>query len=378
MPAPSAPFWVAVTGGVLLLAILALSAHALFMFVVGVFLVMFLATPVAWLEKHGVPRPVASLLVSIMAVAAVLATLALAGRIIIEQGSDFVRSLPAMLDQIEAQYRSLELPSWLTRVIDAGVAGIERGLADTDWAAFGIGAAQGLIDAAEAVLTLSLLPVFTFYLLKDLPAIRSGLSRGVPEPWREDVDAVARIVAQDFRTYFRGELLVSSIMFVVVAVGTFLIGLAVGGPLASFALLLGLWAFVLELVPEVGPILSFIPALLLALTTSPAAVVLVSVFYFVAFNVEGSILVPMLEGRMTEFSGATVLVLIAIGFALAGILGAILAVPAGAVARDVFRYLFQRAQRESRVPPAGVLETAASGGQRPVSAMPEPPAPLGA
>ena len=71
-------------------------------------------------------------------------------------------------------------------------------------------------------------------------------------------------------------------------------------------------------------------------TVSPTAVVVVSVFYFIAFNIEGSILVPTFQGRMISFSGACVLVLITIGFALAGIIGAIVALPVAAIVRDIF------------------------------------------
>ena len=67
------------------------------------------------------------------------------------------------------------------------------------------------------------------------------------------------------------------------------------------------------------------------------------VAYFIIFNIEGSILVPNLEGKMIDFSGASVLVLIAIGFALAGIIGAILALPLASIIRDLFRHFFDKA-----------------------------------
>ena len=166
--------------------------------------------------------------------------------------------------------------------------------------------------------------------------------------------AITTFIA-DFAQYFKAELLVGAIMGVAVAIGMTVIGFIVGGPLGDFALLLGLIAFVMELIPQIGPIISYIPALLISLTISPLAVVLVSIFYFIAFNIEGSILVPTFEGRMISFSGATVLLLITIGFALGGIIGAIVALPVAAIVRDLFAHFFQKAQRESIVmdPDAG-------------------------
>jgi hypothetical protein len=69
---------------------------------------------------------------------------------------------------------------------------------------------------------------------------------------------------------------------------------------------------------------------------------------------------------MISFSGATVLVLITIGFALGGIVGAIVALPVAAIARDVFGLFFERAQDIAGVPPEPRDETGADG-----SAVPE-------
>ena len=74
-----------------------------------------------------------------------------------------------------------------------------------------------------------------------------------------------------------------------------------------------------------------------------------SIFYFIAFNIEGSILVPTFEGRMISFTGASVLVLIAMGFAIAGIIGAILALPVASIIRDLFRLFFDKAVAEDLV-----------------------------
>jgi predicted PurR-regulated permease PerM len=130
------------------------------------------------------------------------------------------------------------------------------------------------------------------------------------------------------------------------------IGFVTDSPLLiQFSILLGVAAFVFELIPQIGPILAYIPALILALGSNPAAVVLVSAFYFIAFNIEGSILVPTFEGKMISFSGATVLVLITMGFAIGGIIGAIVALPVAAIVRDVYSLFFRRAQEQAGVPP---------------------------
>ena len=211
-----------------------------------------------------------------------------------------------------------------------------------------------------------LLPFFLFYLLKDQPKMAGNFYRNVPGPWKADVSRMITICVTDFAQYFKAEILVGSIMFVIVSVGMFAIGTVVPDAqiLVTYALLLGLAAFVFELIPQIGPILAYLPALLLALTVGPAAVVAVSVFYFVVFNIEGSILVPTFEGKMVSFSGASVLVLIAIGFGLAGIIGAIIALPVASIARDLFGLFFRRAQEQAGLPPPA--EADIDDGPRPV------------
>jgi predicted PurR-regulated permease PerM len=195
-----------------------------------------------------------------------------------------------------------------------------------------------------------LLPFFLFYLLKDQPKMSQSFYGRVPLPWKDDVSRILTITVGNFAQYFKAEFLVGAIMFVIVTVGMVVIGIATDSQLLiDFALLLGAIAFVMELIPQIGPILSYIPALILAIGSSPIAVVLVSIFYFIAFNIEGSILVPTFQGRMINFTGASVLVLIAIGFALGGILGAILALPVASIVRDLFRLVFDKVVAEDIV-----------------------------
>ena len=210
-----------------------------------------------------------------------------------------------------------------------------------------LGFIQGILGIIGTALAFLVLPFFTFYLVNDQPKMARTLYASLPMPWRRHVSTAITVFMTDFATYFKAELMVGSIIGVTVAIGTFVIGLIVGGPLSSFALLFGLIAFVMELLPQIGPILSYIPALLVSLTISPAAVVLVGIFYLIIFTIEGSILVPAFEGKMIAFTGATVLFLIAIGFALGGILGAIVVLPLTAIVRDLFRYFFGHAADES-------------------------------
>jgi predicted PurR-regulated permease PerM len=350
---PSAPFWVVLIAGIAAVLMVVAASSALLVFAIGIALSFFLVPVVNWLVRHGIPRIGASILVVVVLVVITLTGLAIATFILIEQGTAFVQSLPQLFADLKADFDELQLPSWLEEGITAVATTLQDTLSTIDWGAWIIGFLQGLLGMVGLFFSFMLLPFFLFYLLKDQPKMSGTFYRNVPEPWKADVSRILTICVTDFAQYFKAELLVGGIMFLIVSIGMFIFGSVIpdASILVTFALLLGLIAFVMELLPQIGPILSYIPALLLALTISPTAVVVISVFYFVIFNIEGSILVPTFEGKMISFSGASVLLLIAMGFALGGIIGAIIALPVAAIARDLFGLFFRRAQEQAGLPP---------------------------
>jgi predicted PurR-regulated permease PerM len=200
------------------------------------------------------------------------------------------------------------------------------------------GLAGTMLGTLGSLFAWLLLPVFLFFLLKDQPVMAAAFYARLPQAWRRDVRRVLVITIGDLLRYLKAELLIGSLMLLIVTLGMVGIGTLMDAPLlVRFAILLGLIALVLELIPQIGPILSCLPALMLAFPTGVDVVIAVSLFYFVAFNVEGSILVPTFQGRANHFSGAVVLVIVTTGFALAGMIGAALALPLASLVRDLLR-----------------------------------------
>jgi predicted PurR-regulated permease PerM len=183
--------------------------------------------------------------------------------------------------------------------------------------------------------------------LIDQPRAAKAARDTIPVPWRPYVKETVQVFVTDFANYFKAEVVVGAIQGTMVTIGVFIIGLIVGPPLSNYVLLLGVIAGVMELLPQIGPIIALIPALLLALATSPLAVVLVGGFYLVVFIIEANVLVPKIEGEVISFSPATVIFLVAVGLALGGIVGGILALPVAAIIRDLFGFIFRQVERDS-------------------------------
>ena len=199
--------------------------------------------------------------------------------------------------------------------------------------------AGSLIGAAFAYL---ILPVFVFYLLKDRIELTASFDRSLPSAWRFDTWAVIKSAERVFGQWVRGQLILGFAVGVFTFIGLLILSRLVDPVFGRYALILSVIAGVLELVPIIGPIISAVPAVLLAATAGPVPVAAALALYLLVQQVENNFLVPKIQGDAVELHPAIVMSAIIIGGSLAGLLGAILALPVTAAGRDVVRYLFRR------------------------------------
>src|SRR5262245_60887694 len=302
MPMPSMPFWIVLIAGIVGVWIVINALDIVLIFAIAVGLSLVLLPIVNWLERHGWPRTLAAALVVAVNLLVVVVILFGIAAIIVNQGIPFLESLPAYVTQLQADVAaSTTLPDWLKSTITSILTAIQNAFAGVDPSKVIFGFVLTTVGIVITLLSLLFVPFFMLYFMRDQPQIAAGFYKSLPEPWRIHVTTAIGFFKDDFVKYFKAELIVGTIVGVVVTIGCLVIGFIVGGPIGEFAFLLGLIAGLFELLPTIGPILALIPAVLLALTTSPAAVVLVLIFYFIVFNIEGSILVPLIEGEVISF-----------------------------------------------------------------------------
>ena len=105
-----------------------------------------------------------------------------------------------------------------------------------------------------------IIPVWTFWILKDRPAIVRGFDRAVPTAWRADTWATLGIVRRVFGSWIRGQLILGLVVGVATFVGLMVLGTFVDPVFSRYAVLLAVIAGVLELLPVIGPIIAAVPA----------------------------------------------------------------------------------------------------------------------
>jgi len=158
------------------------------------------------------------------------------------------------------------------------------------------------------------------YLAFEPDLYRRGLEKLVP---RDTVELVRRTLDRCGDALWKwaaGQLVDMLAVGAVTTLGLWLLG--VPAPAA-----LGLIAFLLEFIPFIGPILAAIPAVLLALTVGPWLAVWTGLFYLAVQQVEGNILLPLIQRRAVDLPPAVCLFAILLFTALFGVLGALFATP---------------------------------------------------
>jgi predicted PurR-regulated permease PerM len=178
-----------------------------------------------------------------------------------------------------------------------------------------------IVDLLEAVTVVFL----GFYWLVERATIKRAVLRLVPTHRAREVNAVWLEVEEKLGGWVRGQLLVMIIMGTMAGVGFSVIGL-------PNPLLLALLAALGELIPMIGPLLGFAPAVVVALIVDPSLALIVVVYALVIQQIEGNLLVPRIMGHTVGVSPLTVVLGILIGSILYGLPGAFLAIPvAGAI-----------------------------------------------
>jgi predicted PurR-regulated permease PerM len=189
-----------------------------------------------------------------------------------------------------------------------------------------VGAVFGLAGGVFGVVTILIL---TFYMLVESDTIFRRFVRLFPVEQRLRVATVSSDISVKVSAWLGGQLLLGAIIGTTATIGLWLLGV-------PYFFVLGLLAGIGELIPMVGPILSAIPAIIVALTVSPGMALGVGAFFLAQQQFENHLLVPKLMERQVGVSAVTVIIALLVGGSLLGIVGALLAVPTAAVLQVIF------------------------------------------
>ena len=322
--------------------------HVLVWIVVALFFTVALYPVTAWVERkvtHG-RRTLATILVFFVLVL-VLAGLVTAFAVpLASEGTQFATQLPQLIADARSGRgtvgRLLERTQALAWVQShqSQIAGYASGLTGSASSVLS-GVATG-IAGVVTVFVLSILMVL------EGPKVVSGLLNLVEDDHsRERIRSVTADCAKSITGYISGNLLIS----IICGVLTYITLKVMGVP---FAGLIALFVGLADLIPLIGATLGAIVALVAAAVHSIPALIVVAIFFVLYQQLENHVLQPVILSRTVKLNPLAVLVAILVGVELAGILGALLAIPVAGIVQVIIRDVWShRHGRPKTVPTVG-------------------------
>jgi predicted PurR-regulated permease PerM len=317
--------------------------HVLTWILIAAFLAAALNPAVEAFERRGFRRGYAAAIVFGLA----LLTLTGIGFLVIPplvtQVTDFVNAVPDFVDDLTAGEGPL---GWLQdeyQIVDRIREAIERQGAG---GVLGLGA--GVLDVVRSVVTAvigAITVIFlTFFMLLEGPRTIQGALALIPERSRPRYERVGRDIYRAISGYVTGNLLISLVAGVLSAIVLFAVG-------SEFAVALGLLVAILDLIPLAGATLAAILVSTVIFIETDWIRCLVVIAFFIGYQqFENHVLQPLVYGRTVQLSPLAVLCAVLIGAQLAGILGALLAIPVAGSLLAIVRELLQYRQDTAAEP----------------------------
>jgi predicted PurR-regulated permease PerM len=297
------------------------------------------------LERLRLPRTIAVVLVFLLTFLVLGLLILLVGPLIRTQIAALLNALPEIARQVEQVW----LPS-LAELLDVDMGedvGIGAFLARySDMA--GSWGAKALVSVtksggalAAAVLSLFLVPILTFYLLRDWDSILVHVGALIPSRQRATIVRLAAETDEVLGAFLRGQLLVMFSLAAIYSTGLTIVGL-------KFAIAIGVVSGLVSFVPYLGLVFGIaLASLTVVLEPNPLWPLLgVVITFTVAQLLEGSILTPKLVGDRIGLHPVIVIFAVAAGGQLFGFFGILLALPAAAVLSVLVRFAFHRYLKE--------------------------------
>lgn len=317
-PPPS--YWIRVglvlIGVVIGLFLIGLLRGILLLIIASFVLAIGFQPAISWFERRGMKRGVGLALVLMSFLVVFGGMLALALPLIISQAGEMLDELPALLERLQ------DGDGLLGRL--AGVVDIERmttaGTADPEAA---LDFVSGLAGFGFNFLTVLLV---TPYFAMSMPAMKRWLVRLLRPRHREDFLHLVGESTDLMANFIVGNLLISVIAGVVTWAGLTVIGV-------PYALALAAWVAITDLIPVLGALLGAVGVAAVAFMESPQTLVWALLLLVVYQQVENFIIAPRVMNRAVDLSPATVIIALMVGGSLAGLVGALLALPLAALVK---------------------------------------------
>ena len=296
--------------------------EVLLSFVLGAILAYLLFRPVLYIEKKGLKRVWAILILytMVLVVLVFLFYIALPG--IAREIGEIADIIPEYAEEIQdmvAKVNNMKMPEQIGTLLQENISKIEDNI---------YGGLENFVGGfyifLTRVLAIVFSPILAFYIMNDWEKIRDRFLTTLSPGARREIIAIFEQIDDVLIEFFKGHLMVA------VFVGA-LVGLSAAVLGVHFPLVLGILSGVTNLIPYFGAFLGGIPAVVVALTQSFRLAVYISIAIIIIQQIEGNIIAPKIIGNKLGMHPLLIVFSLLAGGKLMGIWGMLLAVPTAAV-----------------------------------------------
>ncbi len=332
----------------LLLEILWIARQVLTWILIAIFLALALNPAVDWFQRHGVKRRgLATGLTFLLALLAIAGIGALFIPTLVDEVNGFVRALPDYVDDLthrRGRLGFLETKYHVTeRVRNAVQSGGASGVLGLTGTALAI--TKGIITAIVAAVTITFM---TLFMLLEGPTWVDRFYGLLPAKSRDRWREIGRQIYRTVGGYVTGNLLIS----LIAGISSTLMLLALDVP---YAVALGLLVAILDLIPLAGATIAAIIVVTIGFLHTIVAGIILIVFFVVYQQVENHLLQPVVYSRTVQLSPLAVLLSVLIGAELAGVLGALAAIPVAGTLQVLFLAWLQERRKHPRSAVGGTV-----------------------
>lgn len=269
------------------------------------------------LEKIKIPRGVSTIVLYLLIWSFISFSVASLVPPLVEQSASFISTLPQNIERISGGRFNVS-------IFESQLSSLPQNILKI------------AVGAFNNVVNLFTLMVIVYYLILERKNLHKYLlflfgNNGQEAKAEEFINQLERKLGG----WVRGQLLLMFFIGLFSYIGLLFLGIEFAVPLAFLA-------GILEIVPSIGPTLSAVPAVLVALGTSPVLALATAAMYFVIQQIENNFLVPKVMSKAVGLSPLVVIFALLIGLKLAGIAGAVLSIPTVLLVEIIFTDLKKR------------------------------------
>ncbi|WP_367946577.1 AI-2E family transporter [Bacillus sp. V59.32b] len=295
---------------------------------------------VFFLHDRKVPKSLSIILIYLLFIGIGTLVVFLVGPELQNQFRSLIDNLPAIVDSLRGQILDLRESPWFSRFqeneyltfeeVSASVSDYLR--SHVPEIGSNLGNFIGVITSIVTVIVT--VPFIVFYLLKDSEGASNGVLKFLPYFQAEEAKVVVKDMDEALSSYIQGQAIVSFVVGVMMYIGYLIIGI-------DYSLILAIIAMLTNVIPFIGPFIAIIPAIIIALITSPFMAIKVIIVAIVVQQIDGNFTSPYIMGRKLDLHPLTIILLLLVAGSMGGLLGMIIAVPFYAILKVIISHAYR-------------------------------------